>query len=69
MSSLTPLTVITLFLTFMFAPQLIKNLMRSITSGSIAQFFNIDVPLAKVDAIKIFCVAPTLIFENECWMA
>ena len=53
----------------MFAPQLVKNLMRSITSGSIAQFFNIDVPLAKVDAIKIFCVAPTLIFENECWMA
>ena len=34
------------------------------TSGSMAQFFNVLFPFARLAAIKIFCVAPTLIFGN-----
>ena len=46
-------------------PNLIKKLVRSFISGSIAQLFNIVVPLARHAAIIKFSVAPTDIFEKR----
>ena len=42
----------------------VKKLIKSIISGSIAQFLRMVIPLAKHAAIIVFSVAPTLIFEN-----
>ena len=47
-----------------FAPSFFKNLIKSIISGSIAQFLRMVIPFAKHAAIIVFSVAPTLIFEN-----
>ena len=48
----------------MFAPADLRKFVRSFISGSIAQFFNVVFPCARVAAIIEFSVAPTLIFEN-----
>ena len=47
-----------------FAPPDFKKFIKSIISGSIAQFLSKVTPLAKHAAIIVFSVAPTLIFEN-----
>ena len=49
---------------FILHPDLIKKLIRSFISGSIAQLFKVVVHLAKLAAIIKFSVAPTDIFEN-----
>ena len=49
---------------FIFAPPDFKKFIKSIISGSIAQFLRMLIPLAKHAAIIVFSVAPTLIFEN-----
>ena len=49
----------------MFAPALFKNCVRSLISGSHAQFMSfVFFPLAKHAAIIEFSVAPTLILGN-----
>ena len=59
----TPLILIVRFDNhFKSHPNLIKKFVKSFISGSIAQFFNIVVPLANVAAIIKFSVAPTEIF-------
>ena len=47
-----------------FAPNFLRNCIKSFTSGSIAQFFKIVLPLALKAAIKAFSVAPTEIYGN-----
>ena len=49
----------------MFAPISIKQLARSITSGSLAAFSMIVVPSAKLAAIMTFSVAVTLTGSNR----
>ena len=49
---------------FIFAPPDFKKFIKSIISGSIAQFLRMVIPFAKHAAIIVFSVAPTLIFEN-----
>ena len=44
---------------FILHPNLIKKLIKSFTSGSIAQLFNTVIPFAKHAAIIKFSVAPT----------
>ena len=48
----------------MFAPAKFKKFVRSLISGSIAQFFKIVFPFARQAAIIEFSVAPTLILGN-----
>ena len=45
-------------------PNFFKKIIRSLISGSIAQFFRIVVPLALDAANKAFSVAPTDTVEN-----
>ena len=49
---------------FILPPAEFKKLIKSFISGSIAQFFNILLPLARVDAIIRFSLAPTETLEN-----
>ena len=44
---------------FIFAPNFLKNFIKSLISGSIAQFFKIVLPLALKAANSAFSVAPT----------
>ena len=60
----TPITLHTLPFHEIFAPAEFKKFVRSLISGSIAQFFNMVTPSAKHAAIIEFSVAPTLIFGN-----
>ena len=48
----------------MFAPADFRKFVRSFISGSIAQFFKVVFPCARVAAIIEFSVAPTLILGN-----
>ena len=48
----------------MLHPILFKNLIKSWISGSIAQFDNVVVPLARHEAIIKFSVAPTDTLEK-----
>ena len=45
-------------------PNFFKKLIKSLTSGSVAQFLSFVIPFAKQEAIKAFSVAPTDIFGN-----
>ena len=58
----TPMISQTLPVHFIFAPALFKKFVRSLISGSIAQFFKTVFPFAKHAAIIEFSGAPTLIF-------
>ena len=65
MSFTTPIILILLFdIHLILHPISFKKFTKSLISGSIAQFDNIVVPLAKLAAIIKFSVAPTEIFEN-----
>ena len=65
LKDLTPIISTVLLPThFIFAPAIFKKLVKSLISGSIAQFFKVVFPLAKHEAIIEFSVAPTLIFGN-----
>ena len=62
---LTPIIVIVLFpVHLILQPIFLKKLIKSLISGSIAQFFKIVFPFAKLEAIIKFSVAPTDILEN-----
>ena len=62
---MTPITVTVLFPVHLtLQPMFLKKLIKSLISGSIAQFFRIVFPFAKVAAIIKFSVAPTDIFGN-----
>ena len=50
---------IVLLLILIFAPNFFKKNIKSLISGSIAQFFKIVFPFAFKDASKAFSVAPT----------
>ena len=49
----------------MLHPILFRKFTKSFISGSIAQFFKIVIPFAKLAAINKFSVAPTEIFEKQ----
>ena len=51
-----------------FAPPELRKFVKSLISGSIAQFFRVVLPLARQEAIIVFSVAPTLILENLIWV-
>ena len=60
LTSLTPIILTVLLeVHFILHPILFKKFTKSFISGSIAQFDNIVVPFAKLDAIIRFSVAPT----------